>query len=968
MFQKIKSICRLPLRVGLTLAITLTSFLVQKQPVYAAPIMDFHARVLSVPSPFTKTSPINGAVNQLSSLVLSWVASSGATSYSYCVDTINDNTCNTSWVSSGTNTSVALIGLTPGTRYWQVAAINGTETTNSDGSADAWWSFTVPTKPGAFEKLIPADGDSGRPTNPTLSWGASSMVSYYQYCVNTSATNCTVWSNTTKTSVDLTGLNPGVKYYWHVRARNSTGITFSDSGSLTTGWLSFTTLATSTPTSPIVPTIPTSTITNASSTPTATRTNPPPTSSPTKTSVPPTPTATKTSLPPTATVTQMSALPSPGSFNLISPTNGAINRPANQTLSWGASSNASSYQYCINTSASCVTPASWISTGTNTSVAPASLTPGTYFWQVRAVNIGGTTYANGSSAAWWSFNVPAIPGAFNKISPANGAAGQSTNPTLNWGASSSVSYYQYCVNTSATSCSVWNNTVSTSAAVTGLNPGIKYYWHVRARNSTGITFSNSGSLTTGWFSFTTFATPTPTKTNIPPTPTRTATKTPTPTKTNAPTTPTPVTTQAQGGKTYYVAKNGNNANPGTLAQPWLTIQKAATTMLGGDTVYIRGGTYNERVNLFYRSNASGPYITFTNYPGEEVILDGTGIAIQYGEGLFHIWKTDYIRVSGLKIQHSNGAGIYVAYSNHIIVEHNSTYDTVKSGISGWGASNVIIDSNDIALACNSHTNYPMSEENISLDNVDGFEIKNNYVHQAANIPDGASGGEGINLKDGSRNGTVHNNIVHLDGRQDGKPSNRLAFGIDAWNSPTNMTNIEIYDNVAYNSAYGFIVSSEQGGTVDGVKIYNNIAYNNTKAGFTIVWWGGTKDGVKRNIQFFNNVSYHNGTGFQNTSPLNENVIVRNNIFSQNGVPIQLLTGSESQITIDHNLFYGPGGTKGTNPVIGDPKFVNPDGADFQLQSGSPAIDAGSSLNAPNSDFAGNARPRGAGYDIGAYEY
>jgi hypothetical protein len=419
---------------------------------------------------------------------------------------------------------------------------------------------------------------------------------------------------------------------------------------------------------------------------------------------------------------------------------------------------------------------------------------------------------------------------------------------------------------------------------------------------------------------------------------------------------------------YYVSTTGSDQYPGSITQPWLTIQKAAITVLGGDTVYIRGGIYNEQVNISYRLNTDGPNITFTNYPGEEVILDGTGIAIQYGGGLFHIWKTDYIKVIGLHIRYSNGAGIYAAYSNNIEVIGNYTYDTVKSGISAWGSTNVIIDGNDIALACNSHPGYPMSEENISLDNVDGFEIKNNYVHQAANILDGASGGEGINLKDGSRNGTVHNNIVRLDGRQDGKPSNRLAFGIDAWNSPTNMTNIEIYDNVAYNSAYGFIVSSEQGGTVDGVKIYNNIAYNNTKAGFTIVWWGGTKDGVKRNIQFFNNVSYHNGTGFQNTSPLNENVIVRNNIFSQNGVPIQLLTGSESQITIDHNLFYGPGGTKGTNPVIGDPKFVNPDGADFQLQSGSPAIDAGSSLNAPNSDFAGNARPRGAGYDIGAYEY
>jgi hypothetical protein len=453
--------------------------------------------------------------------------------------------------------------------------------------------------------------------------------------------------------------------------------------------------------------------------------------------------------------------------------------------------------------------------------------------------------------------------------------------------------------------------------------------------------------------------------------------TPTATKTNTPFTPTatetnfsgiPTTTSIHFPKNYYVSTIGSDQDPGSITQPWKTIRKAVETMLGGDTVYIRGGTYNEQVNLSYRNNTGGPYMTFTNYPGEDVILDGTGIAIQYGGGLFHIWKTDYVSVIGFHIQHSNGAGIYAAYSNNIMVIRNYTYDTVKSGVSAWGATNVLIDGNDIALCCNSHTNYPMSEENITIDNSSYFEIKNNYVHQAANIPYGGSGGEGINVKDGSSFGKVHHNVVHLDERADGKPSNRLAFGIDAWNSTHSTHDIEFYDNVAYNSYVGFIVSSEQGGAVENVKVYNNIAYNMISAGFAIPWWSGTQDGIKRNIQFFNNVSYHNGYGFQNTSLLNENVVVRNNIFSQNSVPIKLLSGSEAQFTIDHNLFYGSGGTYGTNPVIGDPKFVNPDGADFQLQGGSPAIDAGSPLNAPNSDFAGNARPRGAGYDIGAYEY
>ncbi len=94
-------------------------------------------------------------------------------------------------------------------------------------------------------------------------------------------------------------------------------------------------------------------------------------------------------------------------------------------------------------------------------------------WQVRAANGSGTTYADGSSTAWRSFTVLPIPGAFNKIDPPNGATGLLTNPTLSWGPSSNVSYYQYCVNTAVASCTSWTNTINTYANLSGLTPGVQ---------------------------------------------------------------------------------------------------------------------------------------------------------------------------------------------------------------------------------------------------------------------------------------------------------------------------------------------------------------------------------------------------------------------------------------------------------------------------------------------------------------
>jgi hypothetical protein len=46
-----------------------------------------------------------------------------------------------------------------------------------------------------------------------------------------------------------------------------------------------------------------------------------------------------------------------------------------------------------------------------------------------------------------------------------------------------------------------------------------------------------------------------------------------------------------GQNVYFVANNGNNANPGTKAQPFLTIQHGIDQLDAGDTLYIRGGVY-----------------------------------------------------------------------------------------------------------------------------------------------------------------------------------------------------------------------------------------------------------------------------------------------------------------------------------------------------------------------------------------
>ncbi len=192
------------------------------------------------------------------------------------------------------------------------------------------------------------------------------------------------------------------------------------------------------------------------------------------------------------------ALPLPGAVDKVSPANNASDQPATLSLSWTTSANATSYDTCVNTTASCV---AWTPAGANTSLTLTGLTPGLHYWQVRANNEVGTTYGNGSSSAWWSFTVIQAPGDFSKVSPANGTVIKVSNPSLSWGTSAKAASYWYCINKTA-SCSApaaWTSAgSSTSIALSGLTAGT-YYWQVQAMNGSGIPTNANGGA---WWSFT----------------------------------------------------------------------------------------------------------------------------------------------------------------------------------------------------------------------------------------------------------------------------------------------------------------------------------------------------------------------------------------------------------------------------------------------------------------------------------
>lgn len=398
------------------------------------------------PGVFDKVNPQNGAVDYATRPTLRWDSSLGASRYEYCIDTTNDNACS-NWISTGTETSIMVMDLANNTTYyWQVRAVNSSGTTYANGAANAYWNFrTIPPPPVGFNKVAPTNGQIDQQTSLILDWENSVNAARYEYCYDTTNDNaCTNWVSTGTTSqVSVSGLNHSTTYYWQSRAVNSAATTYAN-GSETAFW-SFTTQA------PIV--------------------NP------------------------------------PGAFNRSSPTNNATDQPINPTLDWGDSTGATSYEYCYDTTndSSC---SNWVSTGTTSQVTLSGLSYSTnYYWHVRAVNSGGTTYANGSTNTFWRFTTGdqpvSLPGAFNKSAPQNGATNQPISLTLDWADSTGATAYEYCYDTTNdNNCSNWIHAGTTSqASISGLSYSTVYYWQVRANNSAGTTYANVNA--NAYWSFTT---------------------------------------------------------------------------------------------------------------------------------------------------------------------------------------------------------------------------------------------------------------------------------------------------------------------------------------------------------------------------------------------------------------------------------------------------------------------------------
>lgn len=186
---------------------------------------------------------------------------------------------------------------------------------------------------------------------------------------------------------------------------------------------------------------------------------------------------------------------------------------------------------------------------------------------------------------------------------------------------------------------------------------------------------------------------------------------------------------------------------------------------------------------------------------------------------------------------------------------------------------------------------------------------------------------------------------------------------------------------------GIIIDIEDG-SAGGVPAYTgrmliaeNICFGNGGDGITLFKTNHVD--VINNTVYLNDLSPSINRGGICPNQTQNSTILNNIVVAPAG---KVVMGNP--LVADYNLYWSTSGSpagsliqkSGPHDVKADPLFVyaslDATVADFHTQAASPAINAGtavvarvgSTVNAPATDFSGTARPSGAGFDIGAYEY
>ncbi|MCA9202617.1 MAG: right-handed parallel beta-helix repeat-containing protein, partial [Planctomycetales bacterium] len=387
---------------------------------------------------------------------------------------------------------------------------------------------------------------------------------------------------------------------------------------------------------------------------------------------------------------------------------------------------------------------------------------------------------------------------------------------------------------------------------------------------------------------------------------------------------------------YYVRASGSDSNDGrTMNRAFRTVNKAAASVIPGDTVYVGAGTYAENVT-FSKGGSADRRVHF--------IADSTGQNTgDAGEvhlnGNLTMNALQNFTLHGFKL---TGAGDFLKW--------NGGSGNIMSRCDVSGGDNLVSIKNNAALLITGCRIHHGTDDGIDISNSSYVVVEGTIIED--------NGDDGFDVDLAARALLVGCTI-----------QNNAKDGLDLTTNSAAITRVVAERcQIIGNRDNGVRLNNSQ------ILIRNCLIAGNRASGVRHAPTGVTH--CKSSL-FLCTVVGNGESGILNEAG---STYVRNSIVAMNrdfGINQRSVSGE-----IAHSLLYGNRvATYGNITRIGgsnsNPAFVSD--TDFRLSEGSPAIDAGIApwqadfdltgftLSALSHDLLGNARPSGTALDMGCYE-
>jgi len=418
--------------------------------------------------------------------------------------------------------------------------------------------------------------------------------------------------------------------------------------------------------------------------------------------------------------------------------------------------------------------------------------------------------------------------------------------------------------------------------------------------------------------------------------------------------------------TWYVAAGGTGT--GTSASPFGSIQAGINAAQPGDVVVIGAGSYSESLRTVRSGSAASRITVRAAGSRGSVVVSVSGRVLTVAH--------EYVTVDGLVLDGRYGADDTVrvnSTANGFTLNNSEVRRSSRDGIDMGGPSGVLIVDSLIHHTLNA-AGGRTDAHGIVAGAVHGLTIRNTEIHtfsgDAVQIdPSRSSPGwddvriEGCRLwlaplpsaENGFPAGTVPGENA-VDTKSSGSFARaRITIrNTEAWG----------FQNGLLTHMAAFNLKENVDAALDGVTVWDSeIAFRVRGAGTTLA------AGAWARVQ--NAVVHHTGTAFRYEDAVENlrawNVTIGNGV----GLPFQSAGASAAGVAVQNLLLLGsalpPEASGSTSLAVPASAFVDASKNNYQLASGSSAVDAGVAIAQVTTDRQGTLRPQGLGYDIGAFE-